>query len=114
MKIDYEWLYMDEAKQELYMKFGENNPIEGDKAVISWWLIDDVGDCELYLEMIDKAINGAKVQDWIGGNLFCAYVEQELTVFRSVGEEEKIEASLPTSILREIVSIWLEKLKNNK
>lgn len=112
MKVNFEWDITDDSRKELYMKFGENAEIEGDKAVISWWLIDDVGDYEDYLEMIDKAIKGEIVQDWIGGNLFCAYLGPQITVFKSVGGDDKVEASLPTTMLREIVSIWLEKIKS--
>ena len=116
MNVKYRMKFNKKDNPKIYMEFTDNPEIHGDATALSYWLIDDVGEFEKYLEIIDEAISGNIVQEWIGGNLYCAYLGKEYTFLQAVCTDPKEPeiCSLPTTMLREIVEIWFREYKKFK
>ena len=113
----YTFEIIDPYQKILWMNLKNNSKIIGDKDAVSAWLMDDVRDYTSILDYIDAVLNGEKEEDLIWGNGYKAFVKPDITEIHFNYEEDDPSikpCSLPTSMLREIVEIWLREYKNFK
>ena len=114
-------LYFFERKEivwpELWMNFREVPEIHGSKETLTEWLTIDVRDHEEYLAQVEDVLNGTKSDELIWGDAYKAFINPDVSEVHCCFEEElpdKAPCMLPTTLLRDIIAIWLKEYKKFK
>ena len=99
---------------ELWMKFKDIPEIHGNKELLTEWLTIDVRTNEEYLSRIENVLNGSNLEDFICGDAYEAHITKVDSHIHCCFEKELSKekpCSISTTMLREIVEIWLKEYK---